>query len=390
MLTQETKDWCCPLHDLWVRTFTKERLSNLLLDNPVSQTDCVEILRRSHLLAANAYDVVELSNLLSSMFVHSLCLIFLHSSLLVQSHSCFDSFDQLADVADTLEPFLKVCDLEKARGERELDLFYQLCDFIIALGDLKEGSEGLQRSWENVLVELLDFLISHAEQPLCYYFLNLLNEVGGKRLRKKSSTIQECSCQITQELQRHQLFLHLACFSVIAWLLCPCVSSSEQSEECCEASKLSKIVKEVQSMTKDQIVSSCCDAPTELVNIYILINRDSSLHQVTLKRLCYWLLEILLILVKVQIEPQCPMTATEEPLQNPHELASTHQQGSIFIHKEEVSIPIQLWQALFQQFRCFLEPMHNQTEHCLYEVADLGNFILGIGISGQQEVDGDE
>lgn len=137
-----------------------------------------------------------------------------------------------------------------------MDLFYQLCDFIFGLGDLKESSERLKCRWESVLVELLDFLISHSKQPLCHDFLDILNEFGSKRLGKKGSTVQKCPCQVSQELQRHQLFRHLACFCITAGFLCSCVSSSKQSEQCWEASKFCKIVEEVQSVTKDQVVSS--------------------------------------------------------------------------------------------------------------------------------------
>ena len=88
-------------------------------------------------------------------------------------------------------------------------------------------------------------------------------------------------------------------------------------------------------MTKNQVVRPGGDTFSEAVNIdCILIPSPSLLKIGTFEDLCDWLLEVLLVLVIVEVEPKRTMAATEEPVQDRHELVCALKQCGVFINQE--------------------------------------------------------
>lgn len=68
-------------------------------------------------------------------------------------------------------------------------------------------------------------------------------------------------------------------------------------------------------MTENQVVRPGGDAFSEAINIdRILIPGPSLLEVSTFEDLGDWLFELLLVLVKVEVEPKCAMAATKEPV----------------------------------------------------------------------------
>lgn len=88
-------------------------------------------------------------------------------------------------------------------------------------------------------------------------------------------------------------------------------------------------------MTENQIVRSAGDALSEAVYVNcILISGPSLLKVSTFEDFGDWLLELLLVLVKVEVELKRAMAATKEPLEDPHELGGALKQCRVFIHQE--------------------------------------------------------